>query len=154
MKFKALGLMKSSPGFTMENHLNPLDFSAHIKGTMQAEVGTIEVAITEIPVSMRIPFLKGRRHLVTIGSIGGMKVSIDPVTLSLNEIGVSLEGMLGQKGEGITMHTDAKVACRTEMEVMGEVCGKVGMGSIDLGECNFEVTRPTDQSPKAGPEKK
>jgi hypothetical protein len=154
VKFNALGLMKSSPGFTMENHIKPLDFSAHAKGSVRAEVGAIAVDIGEIPVKVRIPFLKGRRLMTVIGSVGGTKIKVDPVTMSISEIGVTFEGILGRMGEGIHLHTEAKVACQTEMEASGEVCGKVGIGSIDLGECDLKLTREVVERPKASPRKK
>jgi hypothetical protein len=146
--------MKSRPEFTMENNIKPVDVSAHVKGAVKAEIGAIAIDIGEVPVKVRIPFLKKRRHTTVIGSIGGAKVKVDPVTLSLSEIGVSFEGILGRMGKGISMHTDAKVSCQTEMEANGAVCGKVGMGSIDLGDCDREPERTFDEKPRAGAKRK
>jgi hypothetical protein len=154
VKFKVFGLMKSSPGFTMENHIQPLDFSAHVKGMVKGEVGAVSVDVGEIPVRVRVPFLKGRRHMTIIGSVGGTRIMVDPVTLSINEMGVSFEGILGRMGKGILMHTNARVACQTEMEASGAVSGRVGVGSIDLGDNDKEPAHGNVHSPKTGTRKR
>jgi hypothetical protein len=141
MKFSAFGLMKSTPGFTMVNKIDPVDIDAKLSGGLKAQVGEISVAIGEVPVKVRIPFLRRRRNTIVIGSVGGTHVKVDPVSLSIDEIAVSFAGILGKAGKGITVKTDAKVDCRTEMEARGDACGRIGLGSVDLGgeECRDEL---------------
>jgi hypothetical protein len=139
MKFNAFGLMKSNPGFSMENHIGPMDFSAQVKGSVRANIGAVSVKIGEIPLKLRIPFLKHHHHPVVIGSIGGTTLKIDPVSVSIEDMGLAVSGVLGNKEKGLHVHTDAKVACQTEMEASGCVGGRVGIGSIDLGDdCDGE----------------
>ena len=156
MKFKGFGLMKSSPGFTMDNHIGPLDFSTSAKGSVKAELGAVHVKIGEIPVKMRIPFLKRRHHhLIEIGSLGGVTLSMDPVALKLDEINLALHGTLGQREKGVNVHSELKVACETQMEAAGTVAGAMKLGSIDLGE-EHEMEMPGKDAPhgRPGPKKR
>jgi hypothetical protein len=131
MKFKAHGVMRSSPGVALTSEISPIAFSTHMGGKLAAEVGAISVGIGKIPVRIRIPFLKDRPSQV-IGSVGSVDIKVNPFTLSIKELSLKCDGLLGSKG--ITVETEGKVGCRTEMELEGLLSGSVGMGSISLGE--------------------
>jgi hypothetical protein len=146
MKFNAFGLMRSNPGFTMENHAGPIDFSANVKGSAKASIGAISIKVGEIPIKLRIPFLKHRHLPLVIGSIGGTTLKSDPFSLSIEEMGLSVNGILGNREKGLHVRTDAKVTCQTEMEASGRVGGKVGIGSIDLGDdCDHDEHHEHDR---------
>jgi hypothetical protein len=130
MKFKAHGVMRSNPGVALANEISPIAFSTQIQGTLGAQVGAISVGIGKIPVRVRIPFLKDRPPQV-IGSVGGVGIKVDPFTLSIKELRLHCDGLLGSKG--ITVTTEGKVDCRTEMDLEGILSGSLGMGSISLG---------------------
>jgi len=140
MKFKAHAGMRSNPGFSLSNKLDPVGVSAHLQGTVSAEVGAVTIGIQEIPVRMRIPFLKRPGHLLVLGTVGPASIKVDPVTLSLKELSLQCGGVLGDK-HGIVIKTDGNVTCKTEMDAEGVASGTIGVGSIDLGpEPHVDVT--------------
>jgi hypothetical protein len=137
MKFKANMQMRSNPSFTMESAISPLGFNGGIKGSFAADVGAISIGINEIPVSMRVPFLKRTKSIVLLGKVGAFKVKIDPVSLKIHEASLSAVGVLGTE-KGIHVGTKAHVACQTEMETAGEVAGHLGIGSLSFGSENHD----------------
>lgn len=132
MKFSLRGLMKSSPSFTLTNHVDPLSASVSAKASGTAQISKMSVTVSKIPVHLRIPFLKRTHRALLIGSVGGATLSIDPFSISVKEVSLSATGLLGDKN-GITMTNDVSVKCQTSMDAQGAVAGKVGLGSIDLG---------------------
>jgi hypothetical protein len=138
MKFKAAMKMRSNPSFAMENTFSPIGFNGGIKGTLSAEVGTIAIGINEIPVSMRVPFLKRKKSVVLLGKVGAFKVKIDPVTLNIREVSFGAEGVLGT-GKGMHVSTQGRVACRTEMQTAGQAAGHLGIGSVSFGDEKLDM---------------
>jgi hypothetical protein len=133
MKFKAHGGMKSSPGLSMTNTVDPIAVKSAIQGSVTAEVGAIGIGLSEVPVRLRVPFLKRKAHLQVIGTVGGMHIKIDPFSLSIKEMSLNIGGLLGDR-DGITLTTEAHVDCSTEMHAEGTASGEIGIGSIKLGD--------------------
>lgn len=124
MKFKVLGAMKSNPGFSMVNTIAPVNVSTSLHGSVTAGVGAISIGVSEIPVRLRVPFLKRTVQLQVIGTVGGIKVKMDPFNLSIKDMSVSVNGLLGGK-DGITVTTEGSVSCSTEMDAAGFASGKI-----------------------------
>lgn len=137
MKFQAHGAMHSNPGLAMSNKIEPIGVSTKIHGHVTAEVGAIGVHISEIPVRLRVPFLKRKVHLHLIGTVGGFHAKVDPFSLSIKEMSVDLNGVLGDKN-GITITTEGKVNCATEMDVSGALAGHIGGPSLHFGDDDLD----------------
>ena len=132
MKFKSHFAMRSCPEFKVDAKTNPIAFRTSIKGAFNCKVGAIALNIGEIPIRLTIPFLKGRERAPVAATIGGFGVKLNPFDISIDDLSLGLDGVLGC--EGINTSMDCKVACKTEMDVVGVVSGKVAAAAFELEE--------------------
>jgi len=132
MKISLRGGMKSAPGLTLKNHISQLPLAFNAKAAATAQIGKLTIAVGKIPVHVRIPFLKRHHPEILMGSVGGATLSVDPFSISLQDVSIAAQAIVGEK-EGVTIRSDVQVQCKTAMEASGELAGKVGLGSIDLG---------------------
>lgn len=132
MNFEAHGTMRSNPGVALTNRVSPLQCSAKIQGQGTAEIGAIAVHLAQIPVRLRIPFLR-RSTPILVGSVGPAEFKVDPFTCSLKEFSIGCDAHLGGK-EGFLVTTEGKVACATELSLDGTATGDIGLGSIHFGQ--------------------
>jgi hypothetical protein len=132
MKFQARGNMRSQPGFTLANKVNPFSLSAQLKGSVAGEVGAVKLAIGEVPIKLRIPFLKRCHPVLVIGTIGPVSVRLDPFTCSVKDLTLTGDVWVGGK-EGLAVMTEGKVTCSTDMAVDGVVTGNFSLGQVNLG---------------------
>jgi len=130
MKFKVYGRMQSCPSVKLETDISPLSFRADINGHFKGELGPFSAEIGEIPFRLAIPFLK--RSPVVMGLIGGFPIKLDRFQVNVDKAALDVNGILGL--EGIHASADAKVDCATDMQLQGQVMGKVGLSHFDLGE--------------------
>lgn len=137
MKFKTHGIMQSTPRFKMNARVEPVNFDTRVSGSFDAEVSSISVTIDAVLIRLAIPFMKPRCKLPKIASIGGFKIKLAPFRIKVEEASLHLHGVLGTKG--IKGEMDTQVACKTKVEMEGELCGKVGTVELNLGnEYNFD----------------
>jgi hypothetical protein len=121
MKFNAKAFMKSNPDFHINGKLDPIAFNTSINGEMNISVDKIKLHISQIPIKVKIPFLKRKSEPKVIGVIGGFNVSVDPFSFKVHGEGVHLNGTIGQKG--ITGEMDCSVKCSSEGVIKGETVG-------------------------------
>jgi hypothetical protein len=133
MKFQARGNMRSSPGFTLRNQVQPFSCSAQIKGGLEAGIGEVRLGVGEVPIKLRIPFLKRRRPVLVIGTIGPASIQLDPFTCSVKDLAIGGEVQFGGK-QGLVVMTEGKVACSTEMTADGLLSGALSLGQVHLGD--------------------
>ncbi len=131
MNFQAQGSMRSNPGVALSNRVSPLQCSAQIHGKAAGEVGAVSVRMEQIPVRLRIPFLR-RSAPILVGTVGPAEFKMDPFTWSLGEFSIGCNAQLGGK-EGFVITTEGKVACATDMTMEGAATGDIGLGSIHFG---------------------
>lgn len=131
MKFNTHVAMKSHPGFNVDAQVNPIDFDASVHGTFEATAASISINVDEIPIRLAIPFLKRRKPPV-FASVGGFKMKFSPLQVKVEKATVQLGGTLGT--EGIIGKMNGEVDCETEMDVDGNLVGKVGTFSVELGD--------------------
>lgn len=131
MKFKTQGRMRSSPNFKVDADVHPIGIDSTIAGSFEGGVSAIAASIGEIPVKVAIPFLK-RKEKTLIASIGGFKIKLNPFHIKVDNAKVHVKGTLGP--DGIKGRLDCQVACRTDVDMSGEVTGKPGIFKLDLGE--------------------
>lgn len=130
MKFKVFGRMQSCPGIKLETDIQPLDFKASLNGHFHGELGPFNGYVGEIPFRLTVPFLK--RGPVVMGSVGGFPVKLDRFGVNVEKAALDANGTLGLKG--IHASIDSKVDCSTDMDLKGEVTGKVGLSHLELGD--------------------
>jgi hypothetical protein len=144
MKFQANGKMRSHPGFTMANKVEPFSGSGQLRAGFSAEMGEVTLGITEIPIKLRIPFLKRHHAVLIIGTIGPVSIKLNPFTCSVKDMSISGEVWVGGK-EGLVVVSEGKVDCNTEMQVEGAISGDLSLGKLHLGgECEPEHAHPEE----------
>ncbi|MBI4377901.1 MAG: hypothetical protein HY578_02265 [Nitrospinae bacterium] len=131
MKFKAQGVMKSCPNFATDVKAGPLDFEITAGARLEGALGPVDASMDEIPIRLAIPFLR-RTNRPVVASIGGFKVKLNPFGIKVELANVNVKGILGTKG--IQVKADARVDCKTDMKLKGELAGKGGVIEVNLGD--------------------
>lgn len=130
MNLKIHGQMRSNPALAAKLRMEPMEFDTSAKGSFDVEVGALHAHVSEIPIRMTIPFLRHRRRPPLVGSIGGFEFGLKPFHIKTKGLSLQVKGVV----TGLAGEIDAKVACKTDMEVEGHVHGKMGTIQIDLEE--------------------
>jgi|GEM_PF-1707170 len=141
MKFKVFGRMQSCPSIKLDTHINPLDFNIAINGAFSGKVGPFSADIGEIPIRIAIPFLKRRP---VVASIGGFPIALDRFQIDVEKAALELNGVLGLKG--INASVDSQVDCSTDVELKGDVSGRVGLSHLDFGDDDHHGEHSMEES--------
>lgn len=131
MKVKALMQMRSNPSITLDTKLHPIAVESSLAGDFGLSIGAISARVGEIPVRFAVPFLKRRGALPTVASFGGFTIRLKPIEARIGTDGIKVHGTLGTKG--IEAHVESQIACKTDMEVKGQVGGRIGTVTLHLG---------------------
>jgi translation initiation factor IF-1 len=107
-----------------------MEFDTSASGSFDVEVGALHAHVSEISIRMTIPFLRHRRRPPLVGSIGGFQFGLKPFHIETKGLAVQVKGIV----KGLAGEVDAKVECKTDMDVEGHVHGKLGRIQIDLEE--------------------
>jgi len=137
MNFKAQGKMRSNPAFNAKIKMDPLQFETSASASCECDVGRLSAHVGEIGIRFAIPFMKPRRKLPLVASVGGFHMRLRPFQVKLRGIGLHVAGVLGTQGSAAEV--DAKVACETEMDVEGKFPIKLGRINVDLCEADEVV---------------
>src|SRR5574340_958102 len=132
MNFKAHALMKSNPTLSAKVKVEPLKFDTSASGSFSLHVGSLAAYIGEVGVRMAIPFLRPRRRMPLVGTVGGFHIRLRPFHVESKGIQLHLSGILATEGAAAEMET--KVGCQTEMDVHGNLPLKVGKVRLDVCE--------------------
>ena len=132
MKFRTKAVMRSNPDFELDTLLEPLTFYATASGEFNGQIGEIRARVGKIPIDLLIPFHpKGKR--VTVASIGGFTVRLNPMSIHIKECKIEAGGVLGDK-HGMRAKMRGRVGCKTEMNATGKLSGKTGKLHLQLGD--------------------
>jgi len=129
MKFKVFGRMQSCPAIKLETRINPVEFSLGLRGAFNGEVGPFSAHIGEIPIRLRIPFLRRDR---VIASLGRFPITLERFRIDVDNAALEMDGVLGLKG--IHAAIDTQVECSTDVKLKGELSGRVGLSHLDFSE--------------------
>jgi hypothetical protein len=91
--------------------------------------GVIRAEIGEIPVSFTIPFMAPHRRRVVAAAIGPFGVRIEPANATIRAFGMRLGGVLG--ADGINGELTALGKCRLEIDLAGEIPGRIVKAAIE-----------------------
>ena len=136
MKFKARGGLKGNPELAARVKMNPLRFETAVAGSCECRVGAISAHIGDIRIRAAIPFLKPRRKLPLLATIGGFRIRLKPFDVRCGTKGIEVAGILGM--DGINADVDARLACQMEGDVEGHLPMKSGRIHVDLDEGESE----------------
>jgi hypothetical protein len=139
MKFETFAMMRSNPDFELDAFLEPFRFEAEIAGGFAGQIGLIDAHVGRIPINVAIPF-HPRRKMVTVASIGGFRLKLQPTEVRVDRVTVQAAGILGEKG--IQGRVKGKVGCKTEMNVEGRLSGKINNVGIRFDDDGPEKPRP------------
>jgi hypothetical protein len=130
MKFNLHALARSNPEFDIQGKLDPLSVDLGLQGALSATIGAISGTVSEIPIRVRIPFLKhGDRK---VASVGGFTVHLRPFDIAVKNASIHAKGTLGT--DGIRGVAHASVKCQTEVDSKGTFVGKAGNVKLDFTE--------------------
>jgi hypothetical protein len=124
--------MEGSPKFRVLARSSPIGFEASADGSVKGLAGPFVARVDEIPLALRIPFLRRRRGLETVGSIGAFRVRVERFEVEAQAFGVRVGGILAKEGMRCTMA--GTVACKTEIDMTGTIPGKVAKVAIQLAD--------------------
>lgn len=129
MAISAHVTMAGNPEFELRVRSGPLAFEVEGDGTIDARTSEIRAGIEEIPVSVRIPFLRRHHGRVVVASIGPFGIKLEPFEAQLRAVGARIAGVAGP--EGIDCGIEGKVGCRMEIDITGKLPGKVVKAAIE-----------------------
>ena len=130
MNFDLHARMRSDPHFDLEAKLDPIGVDLGVEGALSATLGAIQGKVSEIPIRVRIPFL--RRRPVMVASIGGFRVSTRPVGLAVEKGRLHIGGVVGQ--DGMRVVARGHVKCETEAESHGRLIGRAGELKLNFAD--------------------
>ncbi|HYM02054.1 MAG TPA: hypothetical protein VET85_03845 [Stellaceae bacterium] len=130
MTLSAHVTLAGKPEFAVRAKAEPIGFGLAGEGSLECRTGEIGAHVSAIPIRMRIPFLKHHHGEVVVGSIGPFGVRLDPVAVEARAFGVRVDGVLGGE-DGIECALEGTVNCRMEIDVTGQVPGKLVKAAIE-----------------------
>src|ERR1035437_6462966 len=92
MKFKTHAMMRSNPDFDVDAFLEPVSFNFEVTGSFFGQIGKISASVDKIPIRLAIPFLKRKQQMLTVASIGGFNVKINPMQIQIEKANVQANG--------------------------------------------------------------
>ncbi|HEX3754715.1 MAG TPA: hypothetical protein VHV26_06530 [Rhizomicrobium sp.] len=104
------------PDLNLRVKMKPIQFDFACQGAASLAVSDVRLHFDQIPMHMRIPFLKRR---VLAGSIGPFGVHLKPFDVNLRAIGVETRGTIGR--EETELHLQGTGACKAEVEISGKL---------------------------------
>jgi hypothetical protein len=119
MAISARFTIGGSPEFQVRAKTGPLAFEVEGDGTVELRTGEIYCGIEEIPVHMRVPFLRRHHGRVLVASVGPFGCKLEPIELKLRALGARIAGVVGP--EGLDCALEGKVACKMEVDVAAKI---------------------------------
>jgi hypothetical protein len=132
MKFKAHAVVKGEPELSLRCVGAPILFDVGAHGAVDVQLGPIKAQVERVPISLAIPFLNRGNGVQTIGAIGPFGVSVEAIHAKLTSVDAKLFGVLGKEGLECTL--EGRVGCKTELDVVGHVPGRVAKASVEMME--------------------
>lgn len=100
------------PKLAARVRMKPFQFEVAGQGAFELAVGDVHLHFDEIPIHLRIPFLKRR---VLAGSVGPFGMRMEPVKARVRATEVVTRGVMGGDDSGLDLNLDG--ACRASIEI-------------------------------------
>ena len=108
-----------SPEFHVRCKTGPLAFEVEGDATVELRTGEIYCGVEEIPIRVRVPFLRRHHGRVLVASIGPFGCKLQPLELKLKVLGARIAGVVGP--DGLDCALEGKVSCKMEVDVTGKI---------------------------------
>lgn len=132
MKLKAHALMQGNPEFELKALCNPIGFEVAADGSLKLQTGPIAAEIGEIPITLRIPFLRRAGGVQIVGSIGAFSVRLLPIDAELRSISLKIGGTLGK--DRLACNLEGRITCKTEVDLDASIPAKVTRVAFNVAE--------------------
>jgi hypothetical protein len=130
MNFKSRGLLKLKPEMTAKVKIDPLRVDTSVSGSCECRIGAISAYVGDIRIRAAVPFLKPRRKLPLMATVGGFRIGFKPLDISFGTKGISVAGVLGV--DGIRTEVDGKLGGQVEGDVEGRLPFKEGCVHFEM----------------------
>ncbi len=104
--------LEGHPALSTHVRMHPFKFEVASSGTVELALGDVHLRFDEIPIQMRIPFLRRR---VLAGSIGPFGVHMKPVDARIRASEMVTRGVIGGEESGVDVRVEG--ACRATIEI-------------------------------------
>jgi hypothetical protein len=104
------------PDLNLRLRMKPLQFEFASQGAIALSIGDVRLHFEEIPLHLRIPFLRRR---VVAGSVGPFGVHLKPVEANVRAMGMDTRGVIGRDDSEFDIHGAG--ACKAEIEISGKL---------------------------------
>ncbi len=120
--------ISGNPEFEVDVKAAPLDFQLGGEASLALSSGPISAHVEQIPIRVRVPFLKADHGYVVAASIGPFGVHLHEINATVRAFGVEVGGVIGK--EGIDCDLAGVVRCRMEVDVNGKLPAKLVEAAI------------------------
>jgi hypothetical protein len=105
-----------NPDLNLTVKMKPMHFDFACQGALALAVGDVRLQFDEIPLFLRIPFLKRR---VLAGSVGPFGVHLKPFEAQVRATEMETHGVIAREGSEFDLH--GKGGCTAEIEISGDL---------------------------------
>lgn len=120
--------ISGNPEFEVNIKSAPLDFQLGGEASLALSSGPISGHVEQIPIQVRVPFMKHNHGYVVAASIGPFGMHLHEINATVRAFGVHVGGILGK--EGIDLDLAGNVRCCMQVDVNGQLPGKVVEAAI------------------------
>jgi hypothetical protein len=115
--------ISGNPEFDVKVKAAPLALQVGGEASLALSAGPISGHVEQIPIRLRVPFLKHSHGYVVAASIGPFGVHLHEINATVRAFGVDFGGVIGK--EGIDCDLAGVVRCCMEVDVNGRLPGKL-----------------------------
>jgi hypothetical protein len=129
MKYSSHATIGGAPKFDVRAHAEPIGIRCHAEGAVRARIGPINARVGRVPIMLAVPFLGG---VQTVGAVGPFDLRLEPVDLSVEDLELRCEGLLGT--EGLDVGLEGGIACEMRVDLHGTLPGRVAKAQLEFAE--------------------
>lgn len=115
--------ISGNPEFDIKVRAAPLDFRIGAEASLEVGAGPVSAHVDQIPVRVRVPFLKHDQGYVVAATIGPFGVHVKEIHARVRAFGVDIGGVLGR--EGIDADVAGVVRCAMQVDLNGKLPAKM-----------------------------
>lgn len=120
--------ISGNPEFEVNVKAAPLAFQVGGEAALALSAGPINGHVDQIPIRVRVPFLKHNHGYVVAALIGPFGAHLNEINAAVRAFGVDFGGVIGK--EGIDCDLAGVVRCCMQVDMSGKLPGKVVEAAI------------------------
>jgi hypothetical protein len=129
MKYSSHATISGAPKFDVRTHAEPIAIRCRAEGAARARIGPINARVGRVPIMLAVPFLGG---VQAAGAVGPFDLRLDPVDLSVEELELRCDGLVG--AEGLDVGLEGGVTCEMHVDLHGTLPGRVAKAHLEFAE--------------------